>query len=1013
MAGAKGNKGAAAKAAAAKAAKAAAAAAAAAADDEDEPWVVDMQTHVPLDRQETVEFDPVPLPNLPSLGEHEHETDEARRARYAKDDEVIANARKIRESRAMLGAKIAAGPYGTNKRKSHWDYVLIEMRWMAADFAAERDWKLEAARQCAEMSASCEGVPPERETKGEAALEEAGRRQCARVASEVGHFWEKAWKRAVEKPIPTAAELVPEPKDDDEEGAEGEGAEEKKESEAEKSDAGRPRRAAAAAAAAAETAATPPKAEKTEPMEATVETNADKRQPADGAAPMDADGDEAKPAADAADAAVTPTPTATGRAPSIFPKTPPPPPGMSVIEQWAVMKLVGDIARLKKSIIKKAIRDKEDEENASKKGGKKGSRKPAAKGGKRAAAAAPARRGRRGKAADDDDEESDDDEEEEEEEEKKDADGDGEKDGVDAAAAASMPPPPPVYLPGGVPDAVLDAELDLDSVAPGTPPIVEELPHLLYDCYPSHTEKWWVDAIKAEAFKFADYERRLRDWEESERRRARAVVEAARAAAEAEALRLANERRRAAQAALAAQRAAAAAAAGMDEYGKKRKAQYVIGPGGKKIRVSESQQQSGMESDSDEEDDMTLANLQRTGSGKKGKKDLDKKKSQKKKARGAAGVARPWTPVEDQLLCAIVHEFGSNWGLITDVFAASAPFKGVYRRAEQCRWRFQRLTQSAEGEGDPNAVAALNLNKGSARQVMARALPVEDNIARFHFDRAAQAQARQFKLRKQLAAERAGSDPSRRVPAHSSWGAHAQLGGADPTDIADQALMEAARAQQQQQQGAMGQGAMGQGGMGQGGMGQGGPQDPAAAAAAAAAQQQRQRQMQLAQQQGQPMQGGMMPQGGMMSQGGQPGMQMQQLQQMNPQQRQQYMQQQQQMQMQQQQQMQMQQQQQQQQQAQAAAAAAAKGKGAKGKKGPAGATGGQMMGQMSYQPMPGQAAEMQMPQMPVPQSPGKKKGNVTPVGMPPGSYSLNTGGGRGASARQASTPRGNKGKKKD
>ena len=57
---------------------------------------------------------------------------------------------------------------------------------------------------------------------------------------------------------------------------------------------------------------------------------------------------------------------------------------------------------------------------------------------------------------------------------------------------------------------------------------------------------------------------------------------------------------------------------------------------------------------------MTLANLQRTGSGKKGKKDLDKKKSQKKKARGAAGVARPWTPVEDQLLCAIVHEFGSN-----------------------------------------------------------------------------------------------------------------------------------------------------------------------------------------------------------------------------------------------------------------------------------------------------------------------------------------------------------------
>ena len=74
MAGAKGNKGAAAKAAAAKAAKAAAAAAAAA-DDDDEPWVVDMQTHVPLDKQETTEFDPIPLPDLPSLGEHDDETE--------------------------------------------------------------------------------------------------------------------------------------------------------------------------------------------------------------------------------------------------------------------------------------------------------------------------------------------------------------------------------------------------------------------------------------------------------------------------------------------------------------------------------------------------------------------------------------------------------------------------------------------------------------------------------------------------------------------------------------------------------------------------------------------------------------------------------------------------------------------------------------------------------------------------------------------------------------------------
>ena len=62
---------------------------------------------------------------------------------------------------------------------------------------------------------------------------------------------------------------------------------------------------------------------------------------------------------------------------------------------------------------------------------------------------------------------------------------------------------------------------------------------------------------------------------------------------------------------------------------------------------------------------------------------MEKKKSHKKKTRSTAGIARPWTPVEDQLLCAIVHEFGSNWGLITDVFAASAPFRAPPPRNDE------------------------------------------------------------------------------------------------------------------------------------------------------------------------------------------------------------------------------------------------------------------------------------------------------------------------------------------
>ena len=51
------------------------------------------------------------------------------------------------------------------------------------------------------------------------------------------------------------------------------------------------------------------------------------------------------------------TPANTRAVASRFPKTPPPPPGVKVIEQWACLKLAGDIARLKKRVIKEAMRE--------------------------------------------------------------------------------------------------------------------------------------------------------------------------------------------------------------------------------------------------------------------------------------------------------------------------------------------------------------------------------------------------------------------------------------------------------------------------------------------------------------------------------------------------------------------------------------------------------------------------------------------------------------------------------
>lgn len=40
-----------------------------------------------------------------------------------------------------------------SRPKSHWDYLLEEMQWMAADFAQERRWKEAAAKKvCADAS---------------------------------------------------------------------------------------------------------------------------------------------------------------------------------------------------------------------------------------------------------------------------------------------------------------------------------------------------------------------------------------------------------------------------------------------------------------------------------------------------------------------------------------------------------------------------------------------------------------------------------------------------------------------------------------------------------------------------------------------------------------------------------------------------------------------------------------------------------------------------------------------
>jgi hypothetical protein len=59
---------------------------------------------------------------------------------------------------------------------------------------------------------------------------------------------------------------------------------------------------------------------------------------------------------------------------------------------------------------------------------------------------------------------------------------------------------------------------------------------------------------------------------------------------------------------------------------------------------------------------------------------------------GGAGQPIPWSEAEDRLLCAIVHEFGSNWYLVADVLSSSCTMQGIYRSPGTCRYRFRSLT---------------------------------------------------------------------------------------------------------------------------------------------------------------------------------------------------------------------------------------------------------------------------------------------------------------------------------
>lgn len=78
--------------------------------------------------------------------------------------------------------------------KAHWDFLLEEMVWLAADFAQERKWKKAAARKCARMVQKYFQDKALAATKAEKAHEQHLRRIAAFCAKEIKNFWSNVEK---------------------------------------------------------------------------------------------------------------------------------------------------------------------------------------------------------------------------------------------------------------------------------------------------------------------------------------------------------------------------------------------------------------------------------------------------------------------------------------------------------------------------------------------------------------------------------------------------------------------------------------------------------------------------------------------------------------------------------------------------------------------------------------------------------------------------------------------------
>ncbi|CAN4098570.1 unnamed protein product [Withania somnifera] len=127
-------------------------------------------------------------------------------------------------------------------------------------------------------------------------------------------------------------------------------------------------------------------------------------------------------------------------------------------------------------------------------------------------------------------------------------------------------------------------------------------------------------------------------------------------------------------------------------------------------------------------------------------RDRNRKAKTLKMPAGLPGSGSPWSLFEDQALIVLVHDMGPNWELVSDAINSTLQFKCIYRKPNECKERHKVLMDRTTGDGadsaedsgssQPYPSTLPGIPKGSARQLFQRLQgPMEEDTLKSHFEK--------------------------------------------------------------------------------------------------------------------------------------------------------------------------------------------------------------------------------------------------------------------------------------